>query len=358
MRSKGALMAVAVIAVMMAVPLFSSADASAEGSGDRAEEVMVWFIVTSGAWTYQPPMAVYVTDFDMDDYGINMYMIDGINGEHVFLKAHEMVFGKEGIADTMTVTAGGWLYKFWDMKDGTEYGMITYTKNGYMTQLANLTPTKEGDIWWVNFSGGSLTPAGSGTSFKEIKHTATTGTPVYLELSYRLVRPIYLYKENGTDEYLGDTDYNGRITLTFNEPGTYWVRCGTLGWTQITVRDVFVSDVDVDRTSASLLIGETLSLSSTVYPANADDKSVIWMSSRKNVASVGSDGTVTALSQGRTVITATTVDGQFVSSCEVTVKRDNSGRIIEAVDNTVLFAGIAIIGIIAFAIIRFAYLRR
>lgn len=81
-----------------------------------------------------------------------------------------------------------------------------------------------------------------------------------------------------------------------------------------------VTGVTLDKESASLRIGEeTLQLNAVVEPSDASDKSLLWTSSEEGVASVSETGLVTPLAPGETVITATTVDGEFSATCTVTV---------------------------------------
>lgn len=67
-------------------------------------------------------------------------------------------------------------------------------------------------------------------------------------------------------------------------------------------------------------VGESAVLTARVFPDNADDKSLIWTSSNKGVATVDQNGKVTAVSAGTEIITATTKDGSWQSaSCSVVV---------------------------------------
>lgn len=82
--------------------------------------------------------------------------------------------------------------------------------------------------------------------------------------------------------------------------------------------DTAVTSVKLNRSALSLEVGETGKLSATVLPASAADKSITWSSSNTDVASVISNGTVTAKKAGTAVITATAVNGKN-ASCTVTV---------------------------------------
>ena len=79
-----------------------------------------------------------------------------------------------------------------------------------------------------------------------------------------------------------------------------------------------VSGVALDKTSAELQVGKTLTLTATVTPDNATDKAVAWNSSNAAVATVDANGIVTAKAEGTATITAT-ADGK-TATCTVTVK--------------------------------------
>lgn len=76
--------------------------------------------------------------------------------------------------------------------------------------------------------------------------------------------------------------------------------------------------VTLDKTSATLMEGQTTTLTATVSPTGAN-KSVTWSSSNTSVASVSSTGKVTAKKAGTATITAKTADGGYKATCKVTV---------------------------------------
>ena len=81
-----------------------------------------------------------------------------------------------------------------------------------------------------------------------------------------------------------------------------------------------VSSVSLDYTSKSVYLGDEFSLTATVTPSTAKDKTVYWTSSDSSVADVDQSGKVTTKSVGKAVITAKTVDGGYTAFCEVEVK--------------------------------------
>ena len=82
-----------------------------------------------------------------------------------------------------------------------------------------------------------------------------------------------------------------------------------------------VESVSLDKTEYTFnTIGNTLTLTATVLPADATDKSVSWSSSSDAVATVDASGKVTAVSKGTATIKAEAKDGSGkYASCSVTV---------------------------------------
>ena len=121
-------------------------------------------------------------------------------------------------------------------------------------------------------------------------------------------------------------------TYQFTKAGTYYI----YGWTRnvygttypdpvtLVVEDntVSVGGISLDKSTATIDVGDILNLTATVSPSNATNKAVTWTSSDSSVATV-TNGTVTALKTGTTTITATTVDGSKTATCVVTVEDPN-----------------------------------
>jgi uncharacterized protein YjdB len=87
----------------------------------------------------------------------------------------------------------------------------------------------------------------------------------------------------------------------------------------VTAAPVPVTGISVTPTTLTVNKGATGTITATVQPANATNKTVSWSSSNIQVATVNEKGEVTGLNGGQATITATTQDGGFTATCQVTV---------------------------------------
>ena len=81
---------------------------------------------------------------------------------------------------------------------------------------------------------------------------------------------------------------------------------------------VVPTSVALNKTTLTLDIGRTSNLRATVYPSNAANKKCTWRSSNTSVATVDSNGKVTAKKAGTATITVKTSNGK-TATCKVTV---------------------------------------
>ena len=111
-------------------------------------------------------------------------------------------------------------------------------------------------------------------------------------------------------------DKAGRATVTVTtEDGNKTASCA------ITVdpKIIPVIGVTLNKTTVTLLKGESEILTATVLPADATDKELIWNSSKPTVVSVDANGKMIANDSGSATITVKTRDGGKTAICNVTV---------------------------------------
>jgi len=118
------------------------------------------------------------------------------------------------------------------------------------------------------------------------------------------------------------------VCLKIDENTTYSSRQGTVEIKQqngslkytITVSQagrIAITSVELDQTSLFIEPGETTTLTATVKPDNATDKTVTWSSSNTAIATVDETGKVTAVKEGTARIIAKA--GEKAAECKVTV---------------------------------------
>lgn len=98
---------------------------------------------------------------------------------------------------------------------------------------------------------------------------------------------------------------------------------------------VDVTNIVLNASELTLYIGEESIITASVKPSDADDQGVTWSSNYPDIASVDENGTVTAVSNGIAIITATTDDGGRTDNCTVTVKTHVSGVSLSASSVTI-----------------------
>lgn len=88
----------------------------------------------------------------------------------------------------------------------------------------------------------------------------------------------------------------------------------------VRVRDdtVHVTDVTLSTDNLDIEVGEEVTLTATVFPDNATNKTVVWTVDDESIATVDNNGKITALSEGTAIVRAT-ADNTF-HECRVFVR--------------------------------------
>lgn len=99
-----------------------------------------------------------------------------------------------------------------------------------------------------------------------------------------------------------------------------WAGNGALNISKFLEMDIVPTKVTLSSVDTFISSGKTMQIHALVLPENAGNKNVTWSSSNPSVGTIDSNGLFTALSEGKTTITATTVEGGVTGTLEVTVK--------------------------------------
>ncbi len=182
---------------------------------------------------------------------------------------------------------------------------ITYSgysiPSGLKEQLAGT-----GALEWTesslsfNFYGDADYSSTSDTILLTVTGTVNAGATGTLELA--------LYG----DEDLGNTSWQSISGVVWNTEGS-------------RVKIIYpATGVNLNKSTLTLVDGTSDTLTATVSPTNSTDN-VTWKSSNNSVATVDSNGNVSAIAKGNATITATA--GNFSDTCDITVKCSHSGKV-------------------------------
>ena len=127
-------------------------------------------------------------------------------------------------------------------------------------------------------------------------------------------------------------DNNGVVTAV--APGTATVTVSTLDGSNLSATCeirvvkpvVLVESITLNVTEATMNVGDTMMLTVTVVPEDADNREVTWISGNEGVVTVDNNGVVTAVAPGTATVTVSTLDGSDLSAtCNITVEPKTGG---------------------------------
>ena len=146
---------------------------------------------------------------------------------------------------------------------------------------------------------------------------------------------------SSSNSEVATVDANG--TVTAKRAGTAVITAtstnGKTAGCTVTVskKEIPITEISLDKSSATLTEGETTTLTATVLPENTTyGKSVKWSSSNVAVATVDLMGKVTAKRAGTAIITATSENGK-TASCTVTVNKKDTYTGLRDVDGNWMY---------------------
>ena len=221
-----------------------------------------------------------------------------------------------------------------ELPEDSKVQVTTSNKNGQAITLAEGAKVEVADTTVTVGTDGDNYVGNNGVVFLDAGATAGKDN----KLNHAVVLPDGSIVEGTKDEQpTVDEDKEGNITVNVPAGGQVTDANGEItpmpgggsvsnDGDQTTVKPakVPVTGVTLDKTSLSLTVGGEATLTATVAPENATNKTVTWASSDEAVATV-ENGKVTAMAVGTATITVTTEDGGKTASCTVTVYRDSSG---------------------------------
>ena len=243
----------------------------------------------------------------------------------------ELVIGKEETL-TATVTPENATNKNVTWKS-SKTDVATVDNNGKVTAIA------EGNakITVITKDGGKeanclVTVSAASVAVEEVilNKTSLSLMEGFSETLTATISPLTATNKNVTwmsdKPAVATVDDSGKVTAVKEGTATITVTTEDGGKTAscsvtVTKLVVAVTSVSLNKSSLTLYVGSSETLTATITPSDADNKNVTWSSTEPSAASVDGNGTVTALKEGTTTIKVVTEDGAKTAECTVTVKK-------------------------------------
>lgn len=227
---------------------------------------------------------------------------------------------------TSTFTSNKWAVgtgePAWTSSGASATGMDA-SGRGVQTTLTNikssgltLTNTSISSLGTITSIKITCSSNGTGGSISSVKVGAT-------QFKYSENNSYTITNSNGQTPTFTGSANSGNIVITFASTATsksLYVKSIEVTYTPAGGPAATVSSVSVTPSAANLTVGYTQQLSAEVVGTNNPAQTVTWESSNISIATVNSDGLVTAVAKGTCTITAkSTVDATKSGTCAVTV---------------------------------------
>ena len=206
-----------------------------------------------------------------------------------------------------------------------EWGYATITANAEGTAVITAT-TKDGAYsadCEVTVSG--LTGINLNTSFLNMISGHSVGISALSEPAGDIISDVE-WSSNDESIVSVSVDEWGNATITANAEGNAVITATTIDGVYSSSCEVAVYEltgISLNSTSLNALTGSSIWLSAFYEPTKETIYDADWSSSDENIVSVKASGygdpEITAKATGTAVITATTKDGEYSASCEITV---------------------------------------
>lgn len=219
--------------------------------------------------------------------------------------------------------ATGTTKRFYGPSDG--YTLTGGSTNNYSKR----NPSLVADIWgdWreeiiMPVNKGSATDQAYLRIYTSTMPTDYRITTLMHDCQYRLS---VAWQNVGYNQPTHASYYIGSVALATDESGnTLNYLAPAVPYTKVTYsapEQVAVTGMTLEKKSIEVEKGKTETINAIITPENATRKAITWTSSDTNVATV-TNGVVKGISAGTAIITATTKDGNFTDTCEVTVTQN------------------------------------
>lgn len=138
--------------------------------------------------------------------------------------------------------------------------------------------------------------------------------------------PIQSINWSSTNEGVATVSETGLVTAVGNGTATITATSVDGGFQASCTVSVStkVTGISVDKGYVSLVEGKSIVLKASVLPATASNQAFSWSIENEAIATIGADGTVSAIAAGTTKATVTSEEGGFKAEVIILVKKEGS----------------------------------
>lgn len=247
--------------------------------------------------------------------------------------------GTVGTAYSQALAADGTAPISWSVTSGALPAGLTLSSDGKITGTPTAAGTSTFTVTATNASGSASKAFTITVNYQPTTITTqpqnvavTVGQPAAFTVAATGSNLAYRWQQstdggNTWTDITGATGENYTTAATTMNMNGCQYRCVVKGdggevvsnAATLTVNPVPVNGVTLDKNTLVLFTGESATLTATVAPENATDKTVTWVSSNPAIVTVDGSGHVKAVAAGTANITVTTTDGNKTAVCAVTV---------------------------------------
>ena len=192
------------------------------------------------------------------------------------------------------------------------YGLTLDTK---APVISNVTVSGDGNDRTLSFDVADSSPISA------VGFSATADGPI-------VERGAEVYPtERGEDGLVHrhfDVPLTDALTSIGGDPSTIYLQVwdwpANRGSAPVALKAIPMTSLALSQTSATLSVGETLTLGATHEPADANVTDVVWSSSNEAVATVSADGVVSAVGAGDAIITVADPTQPSLVSASATIR--------------------------------------
>ena len=319
---------------------FSGSEAPALNTKEQENGITVEFLTSDDSKSYSVESAAYADAVPAElkskgSKGLKM----GANALYLKVSLDNEAFAAE---DVITICGyNPWKASSSNAHSGDIAESVTTGEDKTQYNLGNFSLSAAADALYLMRALGSGTGI---TALQIVHHTyeapvSVTGvslnkTSAELNLGLTMQLTATVTPENATnpavtwsssDNTIASVNENGKVTALAEGIATITVKTEDGGFEatcEVTVVDIpviNVTGVSLDKTSVTIKVDETATLTATVLPEDATDKEVIWSTGNAAIATV-TNGVVKGIAEGNTTITVKTQDGGFEATCSVKVE--------------------------------------